>query len=94
MVVSVGLAGSITILFLVAFGIFLYPWLLKRRGGLLVAGALTVLLAALFYLFDQPLGPEASPSATLAVIWALLPLVTGFIVKRLQTKATSSPSGN
>ena len=92
--VSVGLAGSVTIAFMVAFGIFLYPWLLKRRGGLLVASALTVFLAVLFYLFDRPMGIQARPSVTLAVVLAVLPLGIGFLVKRLQTKGASGPSGS
>jgi len=92
--VSVGLAGSVTIAFMVAFGIFLFPWLLNRRGGLLVASVLTVLLAVLFYLFDRPMGLQASPSVTLAVILAGLPLGIGFLVKRLRTKGASGPSGS
>jgi hypothetical protein len=88
--VPVNVSGSLTILFLVVFGVFFYPWMLKRRGGALVVAALTALLAVLFYLFDDPVGAETSTSAALAVVWALLPVITGVIVKRIQTKGVSS----
>ena len=84
--VPVGLSGSLTIFFLVVFGVFFYPWLLKRRGGALVVAALTVMLTVLFYLFDDPAGVETSTSAALALLWALLPLLAGVAVKRLQSK--------
>lgn len=88
--VPVGLAGTLTILFLVTFGVFFYPWLLKRRGGKLVVAVLSVLLAALFYLFDDPDGVDTSTSVGLAVFWALLPVATGIFVWRLQTKGSSA----
>jgi hypothetical protein len=87
--IPVNIAGSLTILFLVVFGVFLYPWLLKRRGGALAVGALTVLLMVLFYLFDDPIGVETSTSAVLAIIWALLPLATGLLVRYMQNKGIS-----
>lgn len=90
MTVATGLAGSLTILFLVGFGIFFYPWLLKRRGGLFVAVGLTGLLALLFYGFDAASGSRPGASVTLALVWALLPLLTGVIVKRLQTRGSGS----
>ncbi|HYS12277.1 MAG TPA: hypothetical protein VEN28_03120 [Burkholderiaceae bacterium] len=87
--ISVNLAGSLTILFLVGFGMFLYPWLLKRRGGVLVVAALTAMLTVLFYLFDDPTGVETSTSGALALVWALLPLAAGLVVKSLQSKGAS-----
>jgi Ca2+/Na+ antiporter len=88
--IPVNLGGSLTILFFVGFGIFFYPWVLKRRGGVAVVAALTVLLAVLFYVFDDPRGVETTTSAGLAVLWALFPAVIGVIVKRIQTKGVSS----
>jgi hypothetical protein len=87
--ISVNLAGSLTILFLVGFGMFLYPWLLKRRGGVLVVAVLTAMLTVLFYLFDDPIGVETSTSGALALVWALLPLAAGLVVKSLQSKGAS-----
>jgi hypothetical protein len=87
--ISVNLAGSLTILLLVGFGVFLYPWLLKRRGGFLAVGALTVLLVMLFYLFDEPTGVATSTSAILALVWGLLPLAVGLLVRYTQSKGIS-----
>jgi hypothetical protein len=89
MTVPVGLAGALTILFLVGFGIFLYPWLFKRRGGFLVVAVLTVLLTLLFYFFDDSLGVETGTAATFAVIWALLPVLTGLLVHYFQRRGVS-----
>lgn len=88
--VPVGLAGTLTILFLVAFGVFFYPWLLKRRGGKFVVAGLSVLLGVLFYLFDDSDHVETSTSVGLALFWALLPVATGILVWRLQTKGSSA----
>jgi drug/metabolite transporter (DMT)-like permease len=87
--VPVTLAGTLTILFLVGFGIFLYPWLLRRRGGALIAGALTAVLGVLFYFFDNPNNAEAGASGLLAAILAVLPLLTGLLVKYAQDKGIS-----
>jgi protein-S-isoprenylcysteine O-methyltransferase Ste14 len=87
--IPVNLAGSLTILLFVGFGIFLYPWLLKRRGGYLAVGALTVMLVVLFYLFDEPAGVETSTSAILAVVWGVLPLAVGLLVRYTQSKGIS-----
>jgi len=84
------LSGSITIVLLVALGVFVYPWLLKRRGGAIVVGALTVMLTGLFYLFDDPRGVESTTSVALAVVWALLPLGTGLLVSYFQKKKPSN----
>lgn len=68
-------SGAITILALIALGIFLYPWLLRRRAGVFVVAASTIALAVLFYWFDRRAGTE--PNLVLAVVWALLPAVAG-----------------
>jgi len=83
------LAGAITIVFLVAFGTFIYPVLFRRRGGFLVVAALTIGLAVLFYAFDAGTGTAPQTSALLAVIWALLPVATGLAVWFAQRKRTS-----
>jgi hypothetical protein len=77
-----GLAGSITLAALIGFGIFLYPWLLKRRGGVTVA-VITVALAVLFFFFDSGSG-NVGLSVALALLWAAGPLAAGVIVYRLQ----------
>jgi hypothetical protein len=89
MSIPVGLAGTLTILVLVGCGIFLYPWLFKRRGGFLIVAMLTVLLTVLFYLFDDSLGVETSTSATLAVVWALLPVMTASLVHYFRRRGVS-----
>jgi len=87
--VPVIVAGTLTITFLVGFGVFLYPWLLRRRGGPLIVGAITVVLAALFYFFDNPNSAESTTSGVLAVVLAVLPLLTGLLVKYTQDKGIS-----
>jgi len=87
--IPVTLAGTLTILFLVGFGLFLYPWLLRRRGGALMVGAATVVLIVLFYLFDQPSGADPSASGVLAIVLGLLPLITALLVKYAQDKGVS-----
>jgi lipopolysaccharide export LptBFGC system permease protein LptF len=87
--IPASVAGSLTIVLLVLLGIFLYPWLLRRRGGALVVGVSTIALAVLFYLFDRPSGVASSTSRVLAVVWALLPLISGLLVKYSQDKRLS-----
>lgn len=79
-------AGAVTIGLLVVLGVFVYPWLLKRRlGGLaLVAG--TGVLTALFFWFDRGRGASGGVSALLALLWAAAPAITGVIVHRIQRK--------
>lgn len=78
------LAGSLTIAALVGLGIFIYPWLLGRKGGAGAIGAITVLLTFLFYSFDRSNDVAIATSAVLALLWALAPLGAGVIVYRLQ----------
>jgi hypothetical protein len=78
-----GLAGAVTLAALVGLGIFVYPWLLKRRGGALWIAAATALLAPLFHSFDAFTGTSETLSAALALLWALAPVGVGVIVWRL-----------
>ena len=87
--ISVTLAGTLTIAVLVGFGVFLYPWLLRRRGGALIVGAITVVLAVLFYYFDNPNSAESITSGVLAVVLAVLPVLTGLLVKYTKDKGIS-----
>lgn len=84
--ISTPLAGTITIVFLVAFGTFIYPMLFRRRGGVLIVTLLTLALAALFAWFDGGTGTARSTSIWLGLIWALLPVATGLVVWNLQRK--------
>lgn len=79
------LAGSVTVAALVGFGIFLYPWLLKRRGGAAAVAAITAVLTLLFFWFDRGSG-NAAASAAFALLWAAGPVVAGVIVYRLQRR--------
>jgi Ca2+/Na+ antiporter len=79
------LAGTMTVAFLVGCGIFLYPWLLKRRLGAAVVAAMTAVLALLYFYFDRGSG-NAAASAAFALLWALAPLAAGVVVYRLQRR--------
>jgi hypothetical protein len=84
------LAGTVTIVALIGLGIFAYPWLLARKGGVGVIGALTVLLTFLFYVFDRSNDVPIAASALLALLWAVAPVAAGVVVHRLTRK---SPPG-
>ena len=77
------LAGALTVVALVGGGIFLYPWLLARRGGAIAVTAITAALALLFFLFDRGSDNPAA-SAAFAVLWAAAPAAVGLLVRRLQ----------
>ncbi len=79
------LAGSFTAAALVAFGIFVYPWLLGRRRGSTAVALITAALAVLYFYFDQGRG-DALGSAVFALLWAAAPLLVGVIVHRLQRR--------
>lgn len=66
-----------TIALIVGLGIFVYPWLLTQRYGLLVIALMTVLLGALFVLFQ---GEGSNFSKAMAAGWALGPVIAGIIV--------------
>jgi hypothetical protein len=82
-------AGTVTIVALIGLGIFIYPWLLARRGGAGAFGAVTVLLSFLFYVFDRRNDVPIPVSALLALLWAVAPVVAGIIVHRLQRKSAT-----
>lgn len=86
MQVPLWLAGALTIAALIVFGVFVYPWLLARRGGGWAVAAITALLAALFYFFERPGAAAAGTSITLAIVWAALPVVAGLIVDRVRRR--------
>ena len=80
--IPLDLAGALTVLALVGLGIFVYPWLLTKRGGPLIVAALTVALAVIYYNFDR--GRSSAPvAALLGLLWALLPVVAGVITRRV-----------
>jgi hypothetical protein len=81
--VPIAAAGAITIALIVGLGIFVYPWLLAQRFGKWVVALATLLLAALFYVFDAGRDVGATAVAVAAGL-ALAPLVAGLIVRRLQ----------
>jgi hypothetical protein len=76
------LAGTVTIVALIALGIFVYPWLLARRGGIAAIVFATIALALLFYQFDRGSGAPTALSAAFALLWALAPAITAVIVRR------------
>ena len=53
MTIPTAVAGAITIVFLVALGIFIYPLLLKRRAGFVILAAVTVALAMHWFDLDR-----------------------------------------
>lgn len=80
--ISVELGGAITVVALVGLGIFVYPWLLTKRGGAVSIAAITIALAAIYYRFDN--GRSSAPiAALLGLLWALLPVVAGVITRRV-----------
>ncbi len=83
-------AGSVTIVALLGLGIFLYPWLLKQKGGVPAIGATTVLLTFVFYQFDSSRSVPIAVSLALAAVWALAPVVAGVIVWRLSRNSAGS----
>ena len=82
---SLQTTGAITIALIVVLGIFVYPWLLSQRYGLWVVALVTVLLGALFAVF-QGAGSSAY-SSILAASWALGPVLAAVIVRRLGQKS-------
>ena len=78
-------AGAITIALIVVLGIFVYPWLLAQPYGPWVVAVMTILLGALFVIF-QGSGSNAY-SLALAAAWAFGPVTAGVIVFRIQRKS-------
>ncbi len=78
-------AGAITIAVIVGLGVFVYPWLLTQRYGRWMVGLVTLLLGALFIVFQ---GSDSSTySRAMAAGWALGPVIAGVIVWRIQRKS-------
>lgn len=80
--ISLELAGAITVVALVGLGIFVYPWLLAKRGGAFVIALVTVALAVAYFYFDSGRSSTAVASL-LGLLWALLPVVAGVITLRV-----------
>lgn len=80
------MAGAITIALIVVLGIFVYPALLAHRYGPWIVAVMTLLLGALFVVFQAgPFGGATSLySLGLAAVWALGPVIAGVIVRRIQ----------
>ena len=82
---SMEVAGAITISLIVVLGIFVYPWLLARSYGPWIVGLTTILLGALFVVFQG--SGSSTYSLALAATWALGPVIAGVIVWRIQRKS-------
>jgi hypothetical protein len=77
----VEIAGAVTIALTVVLGVFIYPWLLKKRFGTLSVIVATLVLAIVYTAF-QNAGVGAGNIA-LGVLFALLPVLTAVIVRRV-----------
>ena len=83
MPVPLWVAGSVTIVALVVFGVFIYPlWLQQLRGRVLVALS-TGALALLFHWFDGGRTTDPAWRVTFALAFALAPVLVGLIVARI-----------
>lgn len=82
--IPTALGGAITLLLIVVLGIFVYPWLLRKRRFAGVAVA-TVLLALLFAAFQAGSGDTGPLPMVIAAALAAVPLIAGLIVARLQS---------
>ncbi|MGH6611748.1 MAG: hypothetical protein ACRECQ_16005 [Burkholderiaceae bacterium] len=83
--VSMPVAGAISIALIVGLGIFVYPWLLAQRHGVWIVALTTLLLGALFVVFQ---GFQSSTASLLITAsWALAPVIAGVIVWRMQRKS-------
>lgn len=77
-------AGAISIALIVGLGIFVYPWLLAQRHGVWIVALMTIVLGALFVVFQ---GTQSSTaSLVLTASWALAPVIAGVVVRRIQRK--------
>lgn len=87
--ISIELAGTLTVIALVALGIFIYPWLLDKRGGVAVVAVITGLLAVAYFFFDRERS-SVVVTALLALLWAVAPVIAAFITRR--TRGTPNKS--
>jgi len=79
--VSIELAGGITVFLLVSLGIFIYPWLLGKRWGSALIALITLGLAGLYFYFDQGRSSTLA-AASFATLWALAPVAVSLITRR------------
>jgi hypothetical protein len=86
----VGVSGSISVALIVVLGIFVFPWLMRRRAGRVVVVVTTVLLAALFIAFETARGSSEAASFVVAGLLGAAPALTAVIVTRLQRAAPPS----
>ena len=79
--VTVAFAGAVTIALIVVLGIFVYPWLLARRGGVLAVAAATVAQTLLYFAVQND--GELITKVVFAVLWALAPVLAAVNVSRI-----------
>lgn len=91
--IQTALAGVVTIVLLVSLGIFIYPWLLKRKNGAAIIAAATVILFVLYFAFDRGYGTPAGRAAGFGLLWACAPIVAALIVHRIGAKAAPREMG-
>jgi|LNFM01.1.fsa_nt_gb hypothetical protein len=84
-------AGTVTIVALVGLGIFLYPWLMRQKGGHSAVGAITVVLTFVFYLFDRSMDTPIVTSWLMATLWAAAPAGVALFLHRMYRR--SHPAG-
>jgi len=80
--VPLAISGPVTIASFVLLGIFAYPRLLRGRHGAMLVAVATLALTALYFVFAADTQPSAL-RAVLALAWALLPVLAGFVIYRL-----------
>jgi hypothetical protein len=86
----VEVSGAITVALIVVLGIFIFPWVLRRRAGRAVVAVSTVLLAALFILFESARGNSDGVGVLVAGLLGAAPALAAAIVTRLQRAAPPS----
>ncbi len=77
------LSGVITVVALVALGIFVYPWMLGKRWGKVAIAFITLTLAALYLYFDRGRA-SLVVSAGLGALWALAPVIAAWLARRMR----------
>ena len=81
--ISTQLAGTITLFFVLSLGVFVYPWLLRKRWGIGWIALISTALAGLYFFFDQGRSSVAV-AASFAALWALAPVIIGLIIRRFR----------
>ncbi len=80
-------AGTVTIVALIGLGIFLYPWLMRHKGGHSAVGAITVVLTFVFYLFDRSMDTPIVTSLLMATLWAAAPAAVALFLHRIYQRS-------